>query len=103
MYQTIVQSKRATSVHTTISTHFISALSEISNAPITRTPMFRFTLSSIFACTLFITAVGCSGSSEPEVIVDLQTAANIQAERDARDKMAAEQAANEMKSAPRPR
>ncbi|WP_144059205.1 hypothetical protein [Rhodopirellula sp. SWK7] len=65
--------------------------------------MRRFAISSVIACTLFITAIGCSGSSEPVVIMDLQTAADIQAERDARDKKAAEQAAKEMKAAPKQR
>ncbi|WP_044301385.1 hypothetical protein [Rhodopirellula sallentina] len=65
--------------------------------------MRRFAISGVIACTLFIPAVGCSGSSEPKVIMDLQTAANIQAERDARDKKAAQQAAKEMKSAPKQR
>ncbi|MFG0289716.1 MAG: hypothetical protein ACF8CQ_16165 [Rhodopirellula sp. JB044] len=65
--------------------------------------MRRFAACGVIACTIFITTVGCSGSSEPQVIMDLQTAADIQAERDARDKKAAEQAEKEMKTASRQR
>ncbi len=65
--------------------------------------MLRFAICGVIACTLFVPAIGCSGSSEPEVIMDLQTAADIQAERDARDKKSAEQAAKEAKSAPKQR
>ncbi|WP_404307459.1 hypothetical protein [Neorhodopirellula lusitana] len=62
--------------------------------------MFKFAMGGIFVCSLFFTMVGCGGSSEPEVMIDLQTAADIQAERDARDQKADKQTANEMKSDP---
>ncbi|EMI41331.1 hypothetical protein [Rhodopirellula sp. SWK7] len=62
--------------------------------------MYQFAIGGIIVCSLFISTVGCEGNSEPEVMIDLQSAADLQAERDARDQAADAQSAKEMKSDP---
>ena len=51
--------------------------------------MFKTAISSLFACTLFLSFAGCGGS-ESQVMIEPDQATDIQAQRDARDAKALE-------------